>query len=65
MDLVCLLSITFAHFSTELLSLISIYCRSSTGTQFLNLLSVVDDANIFSSVMLIFQIFFIMVKYII
>lgn len=59
------LCVSFAHFSAELLSLISVYCRSSTGTQFLNLLSVVDDANIASSVVLIFQIFLIMVKYII
>jgi len=59
------LCMSFAHFSIGLFYLMSVYCRSSTGIQFLNLLSLIDDANISSSVKLLFPNFFIVVKHII
>ena len=51
------LCMSFAHCSIGLFYLMSVYCRSSTGIQFLNLLSLMDDANISSSVSSFSQIF--------
>lgn len=61
------LFLSFACFSIELPFLIPVYCRCSVPIQDLNSLSVVDDLNISSALMLFFspQYFFFVVKYII